>query len=127
MKENTSGSPLQCNTATLSGDPSSQVRISRAIRGRMANGGALRLVNGTYQSRDHLHVLMIWKWISADSPIEEGCGIRVLFHGAEIEHPEVLAVSMFEELLGVFTSVAIETLNTFGWISHDYNMIRYIC
>jgi hypothetical protein len=37
--------PLQWSTATRSGEPSSQVRISRATRGRIARGGELALAS----------------------------------------------------------------------------------
>ena len=68
--------------------------------------------------------------VSAHSAIKKARGIRVFLDGAEVEHPEVLAVVMLEELLRIFSLVAIEPLNTTRGVSHDNHFVgdvREIC
>ena len=70
---------------------------------------------------------MIRKGVPAHSSIEDTLRIRVLFDRAEIEHPEVLAVPMLEELLRVFSAVTIEALNAARRVSHHDDLVGDVC
>lgn len=66
---------------------------------------------------------MIWKGVSAHSPIEYAGIIRVFPSRAEVEHPEVLSVSMFEELLRVLSAIAVQAFHTGRRIAHDDDLV----
>lgn len=67
--------------------------------------------------------LMVRKWVSTNSTVKYARVIGVLSGRAKIEDPEVLAVSVFEELFRVFPAIPIETLHAHGRISHDNHLV----
>ena len=71
--------------------------------------------------------LVIGEGVSAHPPVENAGRVRVLFDGAEVEYPEVLAVPMLEELLRVFSAVTIEALNTARRVSHHDDLVGDVC
>jgi hypothetical protein len=66
---------------------------------------------------------MIWKGVSADPPVEDIGWIRILPDGTEVEHPVVLSMSVFQELLSVLSAITIEALYSGRRIPHDDNMV----
>jgi hypothetical protein len=69
---------------------------------------------------------MVWKRIPTNPPTENTGGVRVLPNRAHIEHPEVLSVAVFEELLGVFSAVSVEAFDACSGIAHYDYMVRQI-
>lgn len=66
---------------------------------------------------------MIWEWIPAHSPIEDIRIVRILASRAEVEDPKVLSVSMFEELLRVFSAITIKPLQPNRRVAHNNHLI----
>lgn len=73
---------------------------------------------------------MIRKRVPTDPPIEHARIIRVFSDRAEIEHPEVLAVPVLEELFRVLSTVAVEPFHARRGVAHDDHLvgdIREVC
>lgn len=51
--------------------------------------------------------LVIGERISTDSAVENGRRVRVFLHGAKIEDPVVLAVTMIEEFDSILPAVTV--------------------
>jgi hypothetical protein len=62
---------------------------------------------------------VIWKRVSAYTPVEDASRIRILSERAKVEDPEVLTVPMFQEIDGVLPSIAVKTLYPGCRIAHD--------
>lgn len=70
---------------------------------------------------------MVGERVSAHLSVKHARGIRVLPNGAEVEDPVTLAMMMLEELLRVFSAVAIEPFDATCWVSHDNYVVCDIC
>ena len=82
---------------------------------------------GVTAGRGSSYSLMVGKGVAAHSAVEHAFGVRVLFDGTKVEHPEVLPVSMFQESFGILSAVAIETFDACSWVSHYHHMIGNVC
>lgn len=71
-------------------------------------------------------LLVVWKWISTDPPIEETCIIGVLADRTKVEHPVVLPVSVFQELFGILPSVTIPAFYARSRVPHDDDLVGKI-
>lgn len=69
---------------------------------------------------------MIWEGVSTHSSVKHASVVRVLPSRTEVEDPEVLSVSVFEELLRVFSAIAIQTLHADCRVSHDDYLVGNI-
>ena len=70
--------------------------------------------------------LVIRERISADTPVEKRCRIRVLSYRAEIEDPEILSVAIFQEFLHILSPITIDTFRTRSWETHYDYMVRQV-
>ena len=66
---------------------------------------------------------MIWKRIPADPATKLICRIRVLADGTEVEYPVMVSVVVVQELLRVFSSIAVEAFNPYRRVTHDYEVV----
>lgn len=59
---------------------------------------------------DQTHSLMVGERVSANSALKYATGVRIFFDRAEVEHPVIVAVVVVQELLRVFSAIAVEAL-----------------
>lgn len=63
--------------------------------------------------------LMVRERESAHSSLEKFGIIRILVDWAEVEHPVVFAMPVFQEPFGILPSVAVPAFDPGSWVSHD--------
>ena len=70
---------------------------------------------------------MVRKGVSANAPIKDLWRVRILFHGAEVEHPVVAPVVVVKEPLRVLAAVAVEALDPARGVAHDDDIVCDVC
>ena len=76
-----------------------------------------------FESEYMNYLLVIWKWVTADSPVEETWVIRVFYEWTEIENPKVIGMSVLKELPSIFPAIAVKAFHTRGWVAHDNDLV----
>jgi len=66
---------------------------------------------------------MVWERESAHSSLEMFGIIRILVDWAEVEHPVIFAMPVFQESFDILSSVAVPAFDPGSWISHDDDLV----
>lgn len=69
-----------------------------------------RIPRANVRNVDQTHSLMVWERVPANSALKYATGVRIFFDRTEVEHPVILAVVVVQELLRIFSAIAIEAL-----------------
>lgn len=86
-----------------------------------------RMPHANVGTVDQTHSLMVRERVSANSALKYATGVRILLDRAEVKHPVVIAVVVVQELLRIFSTIAIEALEASGRVSHDYDIVGNVC
>ena len=71
-------------------------------------------------------VLVVWEGVSADPAVEDTGWIGILCDRAKVEYPEVHAVAVLQETLGILASVAVQCFQPRRRVSHHYDLVRNV-
>jgi hypothetical protein len=69
---------------------------------------------------------MIWKWVPANPPPEDGRIVGVFVERTKVEYPVILSVPVLQKANGIFSAIPIQPLYTCGRISHNDYSVRDI-
>lgn len=86
-----------------------------------------RMPHANVGTVDQTHSLMVRERVSANSALKYATRVRILLDRAEVKHPVIIAVVVVQELLRIFSAIAIEALEASGRVSHNYDIVGNVC